>query len=43
MAFFKKEGKIAAVAEEKIETATAEEAISTADDAVFTTLVFHEE
>lgn len=41
MAFFKKKAKEVAV-EEKIETATAEEAISTADDAVYTTLVFHE-
>lgn len=40
MAFFKKKEK--AVAEEKIKTATAEEAISTEDDAVYTTLVFHE-
>ena len=42
MAFFKKKEKAVAVAEEKIETATAEEAISTEDDAVYTTLVFHE-
>ena len=39
MAFFRRKSKEVAV-EEKIETATAEEAISTADDAVYTTLVF---
>ena len=40
MAFFKKKEK--AVVEGKIDTATAEEAISTANDAVYTNLVFHD-
>lgn len=40
MAFFKKKEKV--VADEKIETATAEEAISTESNAVHTTLVFND-
>lgn len=40
MAFFKKKEK--EVVEEKIETATAEEAIATDDNAVYTTLVLHD-
>lgn len=45
MAFFRKKKKKneTVIPEEKIETATAEEAVSTDEDAVYTTLVFHEE
>jgi len=46
MALFKRKKKkieTAVAVEEKIETATAEESISTAADAVYTTLMFHEE